>query len=113
MKNYNRSVEKATVPIVLDQPHWILIIGGSGSDRTNKLLNLIKYQWTDIDKTYFYVKDPFESEHQLLINGREKVGIKGWKNPEAFADYSQTTGDVYENSTKKKSVNSVWWYDRR
>ena len=35
------------------------------------------YYWTsipDIDKIYFYVKDPFESKYQLLINGIEKVG---------------------------------------
>ena len=45
----------------------------------------------------------------MLINGREKVGIKILKNPKAFIDYSQKTDDVYENledynSTKKRRV---------
>ena len=50
-----------------------------------------------IDKIYLYVKDPFESKYQLLINGRKKVGIKEIKNPKAFIDYSQTIDVVYEN----------------
>ena len=52
------------------------MIDGSGLGKTNVLLNLIKHQRPDINKIYLYVKDPFESKHQLLINGREKVGIK-------------------------------------
>ena len=35
-----------------DYPYRILIIGGSGSGKTNVLLNLIKDQWPDIDKIY-------------------------------------------------------------
>ena len=34
---------------------------------------------------------------QLLINGREKVGIKKLKNSKALIDYTQTMYDVYEN----------------
>ena len=53
--------------------------------------------------------DPFESKYQLLVNGREKVGIENSKNPKAFIDYSQTINDVYEyledyNPTKKRRV---------
>ena len=54
-------------------------MGGSG--KANVLLNVIKHQRPDIDKIYLYFKDPFESKYQLLINGREKVGIKKLKNP--------------------------------
>ena len=43
------------------------------------------------------VNDPLESKYQLLINGREKVGIENLKNPKTFIDYSQTIDDVYEN----------------
>ena len=43
------------------------------------------------------VKDPFESKYQLLINGKEKVGIKELTNLRVFVDYSQTIDDVYEN----------------
>ena len=82
------------------------------------LLNLIENQWQDIEKIYLYVKDLFKSKYQLLINRREEVGIKNLKNSEPFIDYSQTIDDVYENfkdynPTKKKSINSVWWYDSR
>ena len=77
------------------------------------LLNLIKSQQPDIDKIYLYVKDPFKSKYQLLINGREKVGIENLKNPKAFIDYSQTIDDVYENledynPTKKRRVLIVF-----
>ena len=89
-----------------------------GSEKTNVLLKLIKKQRPDIDKIYLYIKDPFKSKYQLLINGREKVGTENLKNPKAFTDYSQTIDNVYENledynPKKKKSINSVWWHDRR
>ena len=69
----------------------------------------MKHQRPDIGKKNLYVKDPLESKYQLLINGREKVGIKILKNPKAFIDYSQKIDDVYENledynSTKKRRV---------
>ena len=51
------------------------------------LLNLIKNQRPHIEKIYLYVKDPFESKYQLLINGRERVGIKTLKNPKIFTNY--------------------------
>ena len=54
-------------------------------------------QRPDIDKIYLYVKNPFESKYQLLIKGKEKLGIKNLKNPKEFIDYSQTIDDVYEN----------------
>ena len=54
-------------PQILDHPYRILIIGGSGSGKTNSLFNLINYQ-PDIDKMYLYVKDPYEAKYQLLIN---------------------------------------------
>ena len=58
----------------------------------------MKYQQADIDKIYLYVKDPFGSTYQLLINGREKVEIENFKLPRASTHYSQTTDDdVYEN----------------
>ena len=90
MKSYYESVEinnNPNLPYIPDHRHRILIIDGSGSGKTNVLLNLIKHQRPDIDKIYLYVKDPFESKHQLLINGREKVGIKKLKNPKSFIEY--------------------------
>ena len=100
MKNYDQSVElnqNPNWPYIPDHPYRILIIGVSGSGKTNVLLNLIKHQIPDTDKSYLYVKGPFDSKYQLLINGREKVGIQNLKNPKACIDYSQTIDDVYEN----------------
>ena len=92
-ENYNQSVKinhNPNWPYIVDHPYRILIIAGSGSGKTNVLLNLIKHQLPDIDKVYLYVKDSFQSKYQLLINGREKVGIKTIKKPKQFIDYSQT-----------------------
>ena len=75
MKNYDQCVEIIHNPnrsYIPDYPYRILIIGGSGSGKTNVLLNLMKHQQPDIDKVYLYVKNPFESKYLLLINGREK-----------------------------------------
>ena len=59
--------------IIQDHPYRILMIGGSGSRKTNALLNLIKNQ-LHIDKIYLYAKDPNEVKYQNVINKREKVG---------------------------------------
>ena len=78
VKNYNQSVEIKHNPnwlYIPDHPYRILIIGRLGSGKTNVLLNLIKKQGPDIDKIYLYVKDPFKSKYQLLINGSEKLEI--------------------------------------
>ena len=44
-------------PYISDHPSRILIIGGSGSGKTNVLLNLIKHKRRDIDKISLYLKD--------------------------------------------------------
>ena len=46
-------------PYIPDHPYRILIIGSSGSGKTNELLNLINNQ-LDVDKIYLYAKDPYE-----------------------------------------------------
>ena len=58
-----------------DHPYRILIFGGSGSGKTNILLNLINKQ-KDIDKIYLYAKDLSESKYGHLIKNRENAGIK-------------------------------------
>ena len=49
--------------------------------KNNVLLKVIKNQWLGTDKINLYVKDPFESKYQLLVNRTEKVEIKKLKNP--------------------------------
>ena len=70
-----------------DHPYRILIIGGSGSGKTNSLFNLINQQ-PDIDKIYLYAKDPYEAKYQLLINKRESTGLKYLNDSKAFIEYS-------------------------
>ena len=74
----------------------MLIIGGSGSGKTNVLLSLIENQ-PDIDKIYLYAKDPYEAKYQYLINKREGVGINHFNDPKAFIEYSNDMHDVYKN----------------
>ena len=53
-------------PYIPGHLHRILIIGGSGSGKTNTLLNLIKGQ-DDIDKIYLYAKDLSKPKYEFLI----------------------------------------------
>ena len=79
-----------------DHPCRILIIGGSGSEKTNALLNLINNQ-PDINKIYLYAKDPYKAKYQYLINKREKVGLDHFNDPKAFMEYSNDMQHVYKN----------------
>ena len=83
-------------PYIPDHPYRIFIIGGSGSGKINALLNLIKNQ-PDIDKIYFYAKDPYEKKYQYLINKREKVGLNHFNDPKGFMEYSNDMQDVHKN----------------
>ena len=79
-----------------DKPYRILIIRGSGSGKTNVLLNLTENQ-PDIDKIYLYAKDPYKTKYQYLINKNESVGINHFNDPKAFIEYSNDMRDVYKN----------------
>ena len=66
IKKYDQSVEinhNPNWPYITDHPYRILINGGSRSGKTNVLLNLVKDQLQDVDKSYSYVKYPFESKY--------------------------------------------------
>ena len=94
--NENKPKHNKTWPYIPDHPYIILIIRGSGSGKTNLLLNLIENQ-PDIDKTYLYAKYPYEPKYQYLINKREGVGINHFNDPKAFTEYSNDMHDVYKN----------------
>ena len=74
----------------------ILIIDGSGSGKTNTLLNLINEQ-NDINKIYLYARDLNESKYKILIKKRKDAGIKHLNDPNVFIKCSNTMDDVYEN----------------
>ena len=83
-------------PYIPDHPYRILVIGGSGSGKTNALLNLINNQ-PDIDKIYLYAKESYEKKYQYLINQREEVGLNHFNDPKAFMEYSNDMQHVYQN----------------
>ena len=94
--NENKMEHNLNGPYIQDHPYRILIIGGSGSEKTNALLNLINNQ-PDTEKIYLYAKDPYEAKYQYLINKREKEGLDHFKDPRAFREYSNGMQDVYKN----------------
>ena len=87
-------------PYIPDHQYRILTIEGSGSGKTNPLLNLIKNQ-SDIDKINLYAK------YQYLINKREKVDLKHFDYTIAFIKYSNDMQDVYKNIEKIESWNET------
>ena len=95
--NKNNKNRNKKWPYIPDHQYRILIIGGSGSGKTNALLNLINEQ-KDIDKIYLYAKDLSESKYEYLIKNRKNAGIKHVNDLNAFIEYSNTMDDVYENN---------------
>ena len=93
--NENKTKCNKDLPYIPDHPYRILIIGGSGSGKTNVLLNLIESQ-PDIDKIYLYAKDPYECKYQYLINKREGVGKNHFKDHKVFIEYSNDMRNVYK-----------------
>ena len=94
--NKNNEEQNEKWPYIPDHPYRILIIGRSGSGKTNTLLNLINEQ-RDIDKIYLYAKDLSEPKYEYLIKNRENAGIKHLNDSKAFIECSNTMDDVYEN----------------
>ena len=94
--NENRTEHIRNWSYTPDHPYRILIIGDSGSGKTDALLNLIENQ-PDIDKIYSYAKDPYKSKYQYLLNKRESVVINHFKDPKAFIKCSNDMYDAYKN----------------
>ena len=94
--NENNKKHNEKWPYIPDHLHRIIIIGGSGSGKTNALINLINEQ-NDIDEIYLYARDFSEPKYEFLIKKREDAGIKHLNNPNAFIECSNTMDDVYEN----------------
>ena len=71
---------------VPDHLYRMIIIGGSGSGKTNALINLIHEQ-NNIDKIYLNARDLSEPKYEYMhLN-----------NPNIFIKRSNTMDDVYDN----------------
>ena len=116
--NENNKKHNKKLPFIPGHPYRILIIVGSGSWKTNALLNLISQQ-DDVDKTYLCAKNVREPKYEFLTKKREDVGIKHFYDPNAFTECSNTTDErlweywwLQPKQTKKK-FNCVWWHGCR
>ena len=73
--NENNKDHNKKWPYIPDHPYRILIIGGTGSGKTNALLKLINEQY-HIDRIYLYAKDLSEPEYEYLIERRENENMR-------------------------------------
>ena len=97
---------------ISDYPYRTLIIGGSGSRKTDALLHLINNQ-PDFDEIYLYSKNPYEPKYQFLINKRESAGLKHFSYPRSLIEYSNDMQYVYKkieecNIGKKRKILIVF-----
>ena len=84
----------------LERNNWpirMLIIGRSGSGKTNTLLHLMN-NLHPIDKIYLYAKDINEPKYEYLINKREQAGKKNLNDLHAFIEYSDDMDDLLDDS---------------
>ena len=94
-KEYNEKWQ-----FIPDHPYSILIIDGSGSGKTNALLNLIKEQ-DYIDKIYLYVKDLSKPKYEFLIKKCEYAGTKHFNDPNTMDDVYKSIDDYSPNRKRK------------
>ena len=64
--NDNKTEHNLKQPYIPDHPYRILTVAGSGSRKTNAILNLINNQ-SDIDKIYLYAKDPYKANLMMKV----------------------------------------------
>ena len=89
MLNLDQIVSKNNKTESEEWPFRMLIIGSSGSGKTNTLLHLIN-NLHPIDKIYLYAKDLAEPKYEYLINKREQAGIKNLNIPKHLLNILMT-----------------------
>ena len=91
-----------------------MIIDGSGSGKTNALLNSI-IEEDDIDNIYLYAKDLSEPKYKCLIKKLKNAVMKHLNDPNAFIEcvkyYEWSLWEYWSLQPKQKKINSnyIWW----
>ena len=96
--NENSREHNEKWPFITDHLYRILIIRGSGSGKTNALLNLIKERGSDslIDKIYLYAKDLNEPKYEFLIKKWKDTGAKHKRELQHIAIDNSADSDYRE-----------------
>ena len=102
--NENNKEHNEKWPCIPDHPYRIMKIGGSGSGKTNALINLINEQ-NNIHKIFLSARDLSEPKYEYFINKGEYVGIKHVNSPNAFIECSNMMDDVYENTDDSNPIS--------
>ena len=79
-------------PQVPDHPHRILLIGGSGSRKTNLLFNIISQQ----PNIYWHAKYPYKAKYHFLIKKRKSTGLRHLDESKTFIEYSNNVDNIYQ-----------------
>ena len=90
IKEHNPNWSKAP-----DHPYRILVIGSSGSGKTNSFFNLISH-----------IQDPYEVKYQFLINKRESIGLNHFRDPNNINDIYKNVEEY--NPGKKRKILLVF-----
>ena len=99
----------ANSPEIPNHLYRTLVIGGSGSGKTNVLYNLISWE-IDVNKIYSYAKDPFEAKYQLLIDKQLNSGFRYFNDSKAFIEDLNDIEDIckcikeYNPNEKRKII---------
>ena len=104
--NENKTKHNQKWPYIPDHPYRIPIIGGTGFEKTNSLLNLINNE-PDIDQIYLCTKDPYEAKYPFLINKRESTGLKQLNDPKALLSIQmicKMSTKILKNTMQIKNV---------
>ena len=84
-----------------------MIAWGSGSGKTNELLDLINNQ-PDIDQIYLHAKDPYKGKYNLLINKREITVLKVFQLLKSFYWILNDMDDIYRNIEEYNQNKKTW-----